>query len=215
MTTATTVRERPIIMRAESVRAILDGRKTQTRRVVKLPNGVSHTDVLLDRMQHYPDGTVRPVWDIDGEPNAFGSRNPHGQPGDRLWVRETFDIRAGVPSMSRSASLAMHHRAYRADGGIAFTRWRSPIHMPRWASRLTLEITDVRVERLRSISKDDALAEGALPMHGPGTLNGEPAEIAVFDPLMAFSLAWDSINGKRAPWDSNPWVWALTFRVAV
>jgi hypothetical protein len=215
MTATVAVKCRPVIMTAESVRAILRGAKTQTRRVVTVPWAGSK------RCQPY-----EPYWAVEDGKLLFDDgqwrevRCPYGQPSDRLWVREAFAL---------NHSLHYAHNNGRGTGGILYRascdpeptgkyacvgdrRWRSPIHMPRWASRITLEITDVRVERLQDISEDDARAEGADPVPC------EPASI-VFGTYKArfrfrdgFRSAWDSINGKRASWDSNPWVWVLTFR---
>lgn len=149
---------RGIIFSAESVRAILDGRKSQTRR--------------LSKGQHFAC--------------------PHGEPGDRLWVREEWAI--GDPL--RFVDHCRDGVAYRAvDGNQPHSteRWRSPLFMPRWASRITLEITRVRVERLQAIGEDDARAEGA-------------ASVA------EYAGVWDAINRRKAPWALNPWVWAIEFR---
>jgi hypothetical protein len=194
-------KERPILFSGPMVRAILDGSKTQTRRVVK-PQPLSAGPVPC----------------------------PYGKIGHRLWVRETH--RYGVHDDLWDAV------EYKADGawmkpsgldqstGWKFSqecdsdthRWRSPIFMPRWASRILLEVTDVRVERVQEISEADVLAEGV------DYENGETAEW--FDEgehyyiagsphtgeKYAFMCLWDSINAKTYPWDSNPWVWAVSFK---
>jgi len=196
-------KEHPIIFNGPMVRAILAGRKTQTRRVMK--------------PQPDPDGKVD-VGEI-GSTRGFayvrGSRGgrctkipcPYGQPGDRLWVRETWAL----------TDQAGYHEAdawpvYRADDPDWETmegwRWRPSIHMPRWASRITLEITDVHVERLQDISAGDAAAEG---------VDGVVSVAITHDPVPsrnAFRVLWDSINAKRGyGWDANPWVWVIEFRV--
>lgn len=143
MTTETTVRERPILFSGPMVRAILEGRKTQTRRVLKNPDdGVSTT---------IEDGS--PLYCDDG---GFWHPRPcpYGQPGDRLWVREAHQLSPDGPIYR---ATAREHGTYEPGGAGP---WRPSIHMPRWASRITLEITDVRVERVQEITEDDAIAEG-------------------------------------------------------
>lgn len=205
MTTA--VRERPIIMAAESVRAIFAGRKTQTRRPVKKPlrDGV-HSPKM--RSPQFYDRGRRPIWTwLVGEgPYAYavGDRYcPYGQPGDRLWVRETWAegpsgpiYKADFDTSDGFGSVVINMRT----GETCPLRWRSPIHMRRKHSRLTLEITDVRVERVQDISEADAWAEGV--------------ERIDKEPRIAFANAWDALNAKRGyGWDVNPWVRAISFRV--
>lgn len=187
------MRERPIIFTGDSVRAILGGRKTQSRRVAS--GYASDGSRVCSEQQACPYGTV----------------------GSRLWVRETWaqaDLRHSIVPV-----------LYRADGDaqpVLDDRWRSPIHMPRWASRLTLEILSVRVERVQAISEADARAEGVEPLPLQA---GEPgawwtasvsagAVLHGRTPADAFRLAWDAINGRRAgcSWAASPWVWVLEFR---
>lgn len=220
MTTKTKIKERGILFSAPMVKAILDGRKTQTRRVVKQQPDYVRDGVAY--VQKYADAGV-------------ATRCPYGQPGDRLWVREAFcafDIGR------------VHYRADFAPGDDESV-WKSPIFMPRWASRLTLEITDVRVERVQSISEADALAEGITSRPncvgfrkqdvgwsgdwsqvGKMSLWAETSgddgnrvkapltenDIALGSPRHAFGAIWDSINAKTHPWASNPWVWVITFK---
>lgn len=178
--------ERPIIFSGAMVRAILDERKTQTRRVVR---GHPHTM----------------------EPLNIGC--PYGVPGDRLWVRETWGQTEqgdewGYYRGKADARLPVLFRADDPTGGDDDEYWRPSIHMPRWASRITLEVIGVRVERVQDISEDDARAEGVTPTAPLGkTGHAVGAEYAA-----AFAALWDSINGKRAPWASNPWVWAVEFQ---
>jgi hypothetical protein len=196
--------ERPILFSAEMVRAILKGDKTQTRRVMKPQPSFNSGGPILD----YGGGVmdeVEPHW-------VLPKICKYGDPGDLLWVRETWKL---VPASAYRASEGVHqtsdpndrdHAAiYRAgwdrsSGGLP---WRPSIHMPRWASRITLRITDVRVERLQDISEDDARAEG---WPGPITETGFP----IASPLAWFANVWTSINGAGA-WEANPWVWALSF----
>lgn len=181
------MKERPILFSGPMVRAILDGRKTQTRRPVK-PQPFVATPSMFDI-----------------------SKCPFGQPGDRLWVRETWGLmahhdptdwhRGSVSGASEDAITPMfgvEHRAnWKIENENAF--WRPSIHMPLWASRITLEIVRVRVERVGDITRGDAMAEGcpfANMAKGP-------------DPRVWFSDTWQSIYGT---WEANPWVWAVEFR---
>lgn len=184
-------KERPILFSAEMVRAILDGRKTQTRRTVKLNQA--------GRVQR-----GKQQWHID-DPNA-ALACPYGQPGDRLWVRETW-----APGATQTMYRAGCSPDYLPPDG----KWRPSIHIPRWASRITLEITGVRVERLQDISEDDARDEG---IEDGGCLNcgeREPCECSspVPDARDSFAHLWQSINGPDS-WDVNPWVWVVEFRRA-
>lgn len=201
---AVAVRERPILMRGEMVRAILDGRKTQTRRVVH------HFADRQMRSIVRPNGTA---WLTEHHCDPLGllTDSPYGWPGDRLWVREAHAI---VPRTAYAQSdgveqalrpnddhdAAIYREGWcRSEGGI---QWRPSIHMPRWASRLTLEITDVRVERVDWINAADAAAEG-FEDSWPGA-------------QQLFKEFWNANGGKKAgcSWLDNPWVWAITFRRA-
>jgi hypothetical protein len=166
------------------VRALLDGTKTQTRRVVKpTPEWTGQSGVLSYR------GRV-------GLPHALC---PYGQPGDRLWVRESFS-----PYEHREGCW------YWADGNIAAhdcTKPKPSIHMHRFFSRITLEITEVRVERLRDISPEDCWAEGIQEMRDAGDENGELRGSVKQD----YQALWESINGPGS-WAANPWVWVVEFK---
>jgi hypothetical protein len=210
----TKIKERPILFSSEMVRAILDGRKTQTRRVVK------DQTAFRDK----PDGMEwwaglmgwQPV-DV-ADPPLKSLRCPYGQPGERLWVRETWmavdtSFREPVRFERKNDRAGKPHTiVYRADGDM-HCDWRPSIHMPRWASRLTLDIADVRVERLQDISDADAVSEGAPDMicsqeyGAPRGLGGTE-----HDHRFGFQQLWNDINRKRHPWSSNPWVWAITFK---
>lgn len=193
----TQAKERPILFSAPMVRAILDGNKTQTRRVVKLRNG-----------QYMPPSEKA---DINGWRQML--RNcPYGQPVDRLWVRETFaDLRGtGIehrpdPSgpLKRYAFAADHPPGSHGDEARKEfgVKWKPSIHMPRAASRITLEITGVRVERLQDVSRGDAMAEGCPFQNMAGGPN----------PCNWFAGLWESINGTES-WQSNPWVWVVEFK---
>jgi hypothetical protein len=165
------------------VRAILDGSKTQTRRVVK-PQAAVLTDEMARALGVQPPAAQNPPV----------IPCPYGIPGDRLWVRETWaDWSDGLAPADESS-----HILYRADTDRPDPkRWRPSIFMPRAASRILLEITDVRVQRLQEISDDDARAEGYDRSHA--------------FPREWFALLWERINGADS-WNTNPWVWAITFR---
>ncbi|HAM40757.1 MAG TPA: hypothetical protein DCP69_05315 [Candidatus Omnitrophica bacterium] len=180
--------ERPILFSGPMVRALPDGRKTQTRRLVK-----HHTDPEFWDVRR---PGVWEVYDANCANQTIEVACPHGVPGDRLWVRETF---AETP-------FGVFYRAedsteYPTDG-----KWRPSIFMPRRLSRLTLEITEVRVQRLQDITPEDAIAEGVFAEGRYSTAPGVPYPVATFAAL------WDGINSERASWASNPWVWCISFR---
>jgi hypothetical protein len=184
------------------VRAILDGSKTQTRRAIK-----NFGDMEFDGN----DPHFGPYWEPYVAGGATGEdarvRCPYGAPGDRLWVRETWaHERDGTGCPDDTGVL------YRAtdpgwdDEGTGL-RWRPSIFMPRIASRILLEITDVRVERLQEISEDDARAEG-IDLEG---FRSHTEGIAGREHRIQFRTLWESIHGLNS-WNANPWVWAITFR---
>jgi hypothetical protein len=216
------VREKPILFSGPMVRAILEGRKTQTRRTVKVVSGRGGVSLV-----HLPGAPgIYEHLDYDGaglvhfqpERQAKPLRTPYGQPGDRLWVRETWapvdqladrveredpvcvGYRADYSAISHESDNVHQLDVTHWNWEHSSVRWRPSIFMPRWASRLTLEVTDVRVERLQDISEKDAKAEG-VGFHVGG-------------PVKAFETLWDSINGGRPwrCWDDNPWVWVVGFR---
>ena len=185
--------EKPMLFTGPMVRAILDGRKTQTRRVVK-PQPVDG-DEITSAYRDWQMGRLR-----DSE-NAFRPiKCPHPI-GSRIWVKETFRVLYD-PATCLEGALDID---YRADGKqrlmdkIGKSKWKSPRFMPRWASRTTLEVIGVNVERLQDISEKDAYDEGIG--HLPGISGKE-----------LYGQLWDSINGKKHPWVVNPWVWVYTFR---
>ncbi|AVE37193.1 morphogenetic protein [Klebsiella aerogenes] len=189
--------ERGMIFNSEMVRAILDGRKTQTRRPVKLP---VHDKNL---------GCELAGNELAGELSAGNYLNSaFGKQGDRIWVRETW-ARYNIDQDSYDMAYRATPPADWPEGG----RWRPSIHMPRWASRILLEITDVRVERLNAISEEDARAEGIID---GGCLNcGEPEPCGCANPepdaTDAFAYLWQSIYGQEN-WNANPWVWVIEFK---
>lgn len=196
-------RERPILFSGPMVRAVLAGRKTQTRRIIK--------------PQPDEDGIVRELatgrW-VDTSERVY--RCPFGEPGDRLWVREGFCPTwsdGGGDSHECAELNGAQTIVYRADGISPFPvrRWRPSIHMPRWASRITLEVTGVRVERVQDISEEDAVAEGVCEVDGKrGVFDGGGPAMGP-TAKHAFMRLWDSIYGPGA-WERNDWVWAATFR---
>lgn len=194
------MKEIPILFSAPMVRAILDGRKTQTRRIVKLPRGWADKYPICD-----PFAMPPAVWWWNGVHERVGVRQecPYGQPGDRLWVREAF---SAMGDKSRQASPIF----YRADRATDNCGWTPSIHMPRWASRILLEITDVRVERLQEISEADAKAEGTFGPE-PAVVGGEDCEIGFPSHVQEFRHLWESINGEGS-WIENPWVWVIEFK---
>jgi hypothetical protein len=208
--------ERPIIFTAESVRAILEGRKTQTRRVMKPQPSEGWTPDLNGFVHKMGDGGFvlkngDPIVIGWGPSNAEGDEAypcPHGQPGDRLWVRETWTATREAVQKKDAASVLYRALPMYDDcgpGDFGFD-WKSPILMPRWASRITLEVVSIRVERVQSISKEDAIAEGVK-------WNRTPCRVGDTNPISAYHTEWNRINGKKASWDSNPWVWVIEFRV--
>lgn len=231
---STVTKERPILFSAPMVRAILAGRKTMTRRVVR-PQPDQSCEAYwrcVSSTRKSNIGTWTPrggAIKASGEIPQAGSpvRCPYGAPGDRLWVRETWtpDHRDFYPHFPA---------VYKADGGYDYERnekgevyspeqkswypyrWRPSIYMPRWASRIDLEVTAVRVERLHDCDDADAMAEGMHKFHGLELYghdrNGTAGNLVGGSPREAFALPWESIHGAGA-WDENPWVWVVGFTV--
>lgn len=203
-------RERPLIFSGPMVRALLAGTKSQTRRVVMPPEWLVRPDQALEEMRSDP----LKVWGIGGAGSVLHPRVklwscPYGRPGDRLWLRETWrewPSKRVAPNGVQYAADIGH--AYRGDDGAG--RWRPSIFMPRWASRLTLQLTGVRVERLQDISEEDAKAEGCEASELVQMKDGSPCYSTTFQKL------WRNIHGidNPAAWDSNPWCWCLSFRRA-
>lgn len=209
--------ERGMIFNSEMVRAILDGRKTQTRRPVKFP---VHDKNL---------GCELAGNELAGELSAGNYLNSaFGKPGDRIWVRETFQgplfdyeqmdayledsSRFETPEFCQYAADGGHSPEYQdADDNLRHG-WRPSIHMPRWASRILLEITGVRVERLNSIHDVDAMREGIQNLTTCShSYFGIPGVVNAQHPARAFQLLWESIYGADS-WRTNPWVWVIEFK---
>jgi hypothetical protein len=201
-------KERPILFSGQMVRALLDGSKTQTRRPVK-----GFALELLKTDNFTPEYVALPE----------NGNSPYGYAGDRLWVRETFQGPMWEEG-TWDADTDYHSPKfceYRADGGALpeyvdfednlHQGWKPSIHMPRWASRITLEVTGMRVERLQDISDRDCIAEGiglnpsaeGIPMTAP---EGETM------PRAAYRALWDSLAARGADWQANPWVWVVEFK---
>ena len=238
------MKERGMIFNAEMVRAILDGRKTQTRRVMKVQPESSQLGLLLITDSTKRSDIGKYHW---AESNATGNHVrsklfscPFGAVGDRIWVRETWAIlgnedgccidweeklckadersaariyRAsceqrpgnyGLWSIPDDADWKPHTKDYQYEGA-----WRPSIHMPRWASRILLEITNVRVERLNAISPADAIAEGAPPSHPSIDCVSQEYGFPDFSRSW-FGQTWQHIYGEES-WDANPWVWVIEF----
>ena len=235
-TTAT--KERPIILHDWEVLAILDKRKSHLRRVANplcaevdrnfiLVDGAVWVEIDHEQLCHddydktiyggdviYPNGEWTPfVKIVVGGGDGRECRCPYGKPGDRLWVRETWVPVSTFDPSPETGALYRADPMY--DGTTEFDwKWRPSIHMPRWASRITLEVTEVRVERLQDISEEDAKAEG---VNGGCLKCGQenPCGCGVPSPchLDSFVYVWNEINAKRGyPWESNPWVWVVGFQ---
>jgi hypothetical protein len=258
------MKERPILFSAPMVRAIIEGRKTMTRRIVKPMPGSQSKWLTMSGIDNVPHGAMsgggwqmhHPLADqcVDGVQIEHDSplgwiRCPYGSPGDRLWVRETHFVGQPAPDdypqIVYRADMAEHATDGRSVCPIKNHcpsahkgPWKPAIHMPRWASRLLLDVVSVSVERLQDISEADAKAEGvespdtereehdwSICEKCGGTLlyNGLGANLGViFDcdclecdtHKKRFRNLWDYINGKRADWASNPWVWVVEFQKA-
>lgn len=228
------MREHPMLFSAPMVRRLLADvePKTQTRRIVKLPGdrGAWEPTTVGGPGCHTSRGEPVPemvaIWNTT---TGTIIAAPY-QAGDRLWGRETH-AQFAVGNRTGTAPQCVAYRATCDDDGsfdyvnngdeimrIKVTKWTPAIFMPRWASRITLDVIGVRVQRLQEITEQDARAEGADPYvngHGPITLAELRADPGYGHPNMyrqGFEFLWDSINGKRAAWTSNPWVWAVTFK---
>ena len=197
------MKERGLIFNGEMVRAILDGRKTQTRRIMKnQPAGdFPQTPALIRNVV----GAGFQWYGHYGESGIFNC--PFGAVGDRIWVRETWaEAGARAPDLKLYRANYPEHvpTHYENVPPADEIRWTPSIHMPRWASRLTLEITGVRVERLRDLNEEDAKSEGITPPSG-GVLPG-------WEYRINFRDLWMSIYGADN-WEANPWVWVIEFKV--
>lgn len=228
----TKIIERGMIFNSDMVRAILDGRKTQTRRIMKVQPSdgfhPTHNGYVLDLSAHWytpgvvdKNGYLKPakkdVFGVADENEGYTC--PFGAIGDRIWVRETWaEAGAGAPDLKLYRADYPEHvpTHYENVPPADEVRWTPSIHMPRWASRLTLEITGVRVERLNGISETDAEAEG-IDMEA--LFDAQDCYDCIADHNMtgrptvtgAFKYLWESIYGEES-WKANPWVWVIEFK---
>jgi hypothetical protein len=229
------MKERPILFSGPMVNAILNSRKTQTRRMKGLDEINQSPDKYASAWLWQPDDIW---WDfhITGTDAITRVKCPYGKVGDHLWLRETWQhfcplwngawcghgTKEGIirdhtivyQSTNPTGELTFFNQVDKTDTDKHTTnvkKWRSPIHMPRWASRITLEITDVRVERLQDITGDDVVAEG-IDTSGFVSPVGLKREGFELKSAIAYAEAWNRINGKQHPWADNPWVWVIEFK---
>lgn len=203
------MKDRPILFSAPMIRAILDGRKTQTRRVL---------DAWCDEPPAFVEDGVVTAFDENHRPYRWPKTNAIG---DRLWVREAWAPLSTLIHNDPGAQALADRGFYRADNSTVdgeISRWRPSIHMPRWASRITLPVTDVRVQRLQDISEADAIAEGielvkVTKQWGNHWRNYGADGMTDRSAKYSFQTLWTSINGhkKMVSWNDNPWVAAYTF----
>jgi hypothetical protein len=235
------MKERPVLFNGDMVRAVLDGRKTQTRRAIKPQPTLSERTGFNWKGYAYGIGSNHKDT-VRNFANCFKTC-PFGQVGDRLWVRETWGVVSHafdeneqiidwVPDRPATVIHEMPfgngyysgHAIYAADGEFTWgdddghgekSCWKPSIHMPRWASRITLEITNVGVQRLNSISQNDAAREGLHKLPASGRYCITPGAQyfggASHDAREVFSWLWQSIYGEES-WQANPWVWVIEFK---
>lgn len=234
------MKELPIIMGAESVLEILERRKSQTRRVVNPRKyNIGGWDMPVSKSDVEAGYPV--YQDNNGDFHSVVERCPYGKVGDRLWVRESWstltyhegDVPIHIVKDHKNIEHDVVYYAecpdfswtdgdgfleYRKDG-METSHWKSPIFMPRWASRITLEITDIRVERVQDITEEDAIAEGisrefAFECNGWVPSYADPDSGGYADYITGYRTLWNSLNAKRGfPWEKNPWVWIIDFKV--
>jgi len=204
------VKEHGMIFNGEMVRAILDGRKTQTRRIVS-DRHLNLIDVGSQIGECYP---LECGIDHENSQSYYREHCPFGTIGDRIWVRETWaEAGAGAPELQLyRANYPEHVPSHYENVPLAEDiRWTPSIHMPRWASRILLEITGVRVERLNDISQQDAQAEGMKLTGWRPTYSDPDSGGDVWTPYDNFAQLWESIYGVDS-WKANPWVWVIEFK---
>lgn len=218
--TVTGPMERPVIFSGDMVKAILEDRKTQTRRILDIKKfGKSETHESIGRFI-----CEKGLWRAQaGTFNSFfpypGLPCPYGVAGDQIYCRETWRVHRDYDNLSpRLVGVAMggdtaHCIDYRSTMSVRdfWGKWRPSMHMHRWASRITLEITKVRVERLQDISEEDAKAEGVVPSGRCATHQWSGATGEHISHRRTFRVLWDSLHGASA-WDANPWCWVLEFK---
>ncbi|WFY32740.1 hypothetical protein NFK28_07810 [Citrobacter braakii] len=204
------MKERGMIFNAEMVRAILDGRKTQTRRIMK------NQPVLNGNFYEvFGAGWSKGMTSVPAMPgHSLSAKCPYGAAGDRIWVRETWaEAGASAPDLKLYRANYPDHvpSSYENVPPANEILWTPSIHMPRWASRILLEITDVRVERLNAISQADAIAEGAPPSHPSIDCVSQEYGFPDFSRSW-FGQTWQHIYGADS-WRASPWVWVIEFKV--
>lgn len=192
------MKERPIIFSTPMVQAILDGRKSMTRRIIKGhgfdPNTMPYHDAAT-----YDDPKLGTQYYFKDEGFGYlGIKCPYGEQGDILWVRESF---TPITPSKFNRNTSIYYRADAHPTKLKYFNWKPSIHMPRTAARIFLEITEIRVERLQAITRGDCMLEGC-PF--PNMADGP-------NPKDWFTELWNSIKGPDS-WDANPWVWVITFR---
>lgn len=223
----TAIKERPILFSAPMVRAILEGRKTVTRRAVKATKAHADGFMMLDHGKGWWPYNAFGDFTSDHEGMEYPIACPYGQTGERLWVRETWycnhsEVQKGPylqPADMQDLDQAREDGdlVYAADGLNPYEQdqptWKPSIHTPRWVSRILLEITDVRVERLQDISEEQAKAEGVRLYTDHAELGDwwhvEGVETYSAAPRKSFELLWNSVGGD---WDANAWVWVVEFK---
>jgi hypothetical protein len=213
------VKERPILSSAPMVRALLAGTKTQTRRVVKCNSQIAAVGTAADWSRHKAHPAMQDPRIVligeDGMP--FSIPCPYGQPGDRLWVREAHALQNRYKNVWCTYAADGEHKIVPAPALVNVARpgLHPSIHMPRWASRILLEVTEVRIERLQEISEDDAIAEGVeragerFKGYLPLVHDGKVHDLALAK--SSYSQLWEFINGPGS-WQANPWVWVVEFK---
>lgn len=209
------MKQRSIIFSGEMVKAIIEDRKTQTRRVIK------PQPVLFEGREWRWAGagwsaSMNFVPILPG--HSIEIHCPYGKPGDLLWVRESFRELIDLGADTDSSNNYYEYKADRAPGSIDFNRevkWSPSIHMPREASRVTLEIVNIRMERLQEISDEDAIAEGIMSGDDWSEVKDQKLGKDVFlTARSAYEALWNEINARRGfSWKDNPWVWVIEFKI--
>lgn len=213
--------EKPILFSAPMVIAILEGKKTQTRRVINPQPDNRPTG----HMRFYPNDMAKKRKHYGSEEHMKRGLpvdfSPYGHPGDQLWVRETWalsgnwdDVKiSDLPKFGIKDNLV--YRASEKHPNAEYYKWKPSIFMPRWASRITLVVSRIRVERVQEITRDDAKAEGVSGVWRNPPEKEEHYRRVLLNPYVAnYSVLWDAINaGRGFGWDVNPWVWVVEFKV--
>jgi hypothetical protein len=211
--------EKPILFKGDMVRAILEGRKTETRRIIK---NVTINDWDKNDPNYGPF-----TEDQYGDHHKTADLCPYGQIGDRLWVRETWRFLGGkrigdseeITIEYKDGIIINHKTEWKFGRDIKSNKWKPSIHMPRVVSRITLEIIDIKVERVQDITEEGAFAEGIGVYYKKDSKENHYAFSDGYTNYYAitgkkiFEYLWDSINKKRGfSWDSNPWIWVVKFK---